>query len=257
MALPLSLQGPRCWAGASFLADAATTRHPEAVRRAALALVLAAAGATPVTLIAASTFGVGLRGAAVSVALPAVAVVILVATGHRPSAALVRQAVAAGVAATFVYDVSRFAFLALGVVHGDPIPHIGVELGLDPPALFGYLWRYLGNGSGLALTFLALGFRGRTAGVVYGLTVCGGLLVVLAVSPHGQDLLFPLGPGTVVMATTGHALFGAVLGHRSARRAAGRPFTEGGSPGTSGPWGEPMFVPLPGPSAAVSGGKGL
>lgn len=257
MALPLSLQAPPWWAGPSFLADAATTRHPEAVRRAVLALVLAGAGATPVTLIAASTFGVGLAGAAVHVALPAVAVVAVVAARHRPSAALLRQAVTAGVVATFLYDLSRFAFLALGVVDRDPIPHIGVELGLDPPAVFGYLWRYLGNGTGLALTFLALGFRGRTAGVVYGLAVCAGLLVVLAVSPHGQDLLFPLGPGTVVMATTGHAVFGAVLGVRAGRRAAGRPSGGAGGPGTSGPPGEPKFVPVPGPSAAATDGQRL
>ena len=220
MALPLPARTLRWPAGPTVLLDAASTRDRETARRAALALVLAAAGATPVTLIAASTFGVGLRAAAVHVALPAVAVVAVVAVRHRPAAALVGQAVVAGVSATALYDLSRFAFLALGVVDRDPIPHIGVELGLDPPVVVGYLWRYLGNGTGLALAFLALGFRGRAAGVAYGLAVCGGLLVTLVVSPHGQDLLFPLGPGTVVMATTGHALFGAVLGARSARLAA-------------------------------------
>ena len=214
MALPLTLQAHPWWAPHRTLLD-----DREAASRTALALALAVAGATPVTLIAASTFGVGLRGSAVAVGLPALAVVVLAAARHRPTAALVRQAVVAGVVATFLYDLSRFAFLALGVVDRDPIPHIGVELGLDPPLVFGYLWRYLGNGTGLALAFLALGLRGRAAGVAYGLAVCGGLLVTLVVSPHGQELLFPLGPGTVVMATTGHAIFGAVLGARSERTA--------------------------------------
>ncbi|MFP5376551.1 MAG: hypothetical protein ACLGIO_07205 [Acidimicrobiia bacterium] len=194
----------------------------DGVRPAALALLLAAAGVAPVTLVAASTFGVGLRGAALHVGAPAAAVVAVAAALHRPAAALVGRAVVAGVAATALYDLSRLAFLLTGVVERDPIPHIGVELGLDPPVVFGYLWRYLGNGTGLALAFLALGLRGTAAGVAWGLAVCGGLLVTLAVSPHGQEVLLPLRPGTVVMAVTGHALFGAVVGARAGTTFAGR-----------------------------------
>lgn len=211
MALPLSAPTPD-W----IVAPAAAWRDGQARRRAGRAVALAAAGVTPVSLIAASTFGVGLRPAAVAVLLPAMALVAVLAAGDRPTADLVRGAVVAGVSATALYDVSRFAFLAIGVVERDPIPHIGVELGLAPPALFGYLWRYLGNGAGLALAFVALGLRGRTAGVLYGLAVCAGLLLTLALSPYGEEMLFPLGPGTVLMATVGHALFGAVLGGRSA-----------------------------------------
>ena len=211
MALPLSAPTPD-W----IVASPAAWRDGEAGRRAGRAVALAAAGVTPVSLIAASTFGVGLRAAALAVLLPALVLVAVLAAGDRPTADVVRRAVVAGVSATAFYDVSRFAFLAVGVVDRDPIPHIGVELGLAPPALFGYLWRYLGNGAGLALAFLALGLRGRTAGVLYGLAVCAGLLLTLALSPHGEEMLFPLGPGTVLMATVGHVLFGAVLGGRSA-----------------------------------------
>ena len=215
MALPLS-PGTAEW----IVASPAAWRDRQASRRAVRAVALAGAGVTPVSLIAASTFGVDLRAAALTVLLPAAALVAVLAAADRRTAALVRRAVVAGVVATALYDVSRFGFLAAGVVDGDPIPHIGAELGLTPPALFGYLWRYLGNGAGLALAFLALGLRGRAAGVLYGLAVCGGLLLTLAVSPHGEELLFPLGPGTVVMATVGHALFGAVLGGRATRRTA-------------------------------------
>jgi hypothetical protein len=199
-----------------IVASPAAWRDREAGRRAGRAVALAGAGLTPVSLIAGSTFCVGLRAAAVAVLLPALALVAVLAAGDRPTAGLVRRAVGAGVSATALYDVSRFVFLAIGVVDRDPIPHIGVELGLAPPALFGYLWRYLGNGAGLALAFLALGLRGRAAGVVYGLAACAGLLVTLALSPYGEEMLFPLGPGTVLMATVGHALFGAVLGGRAA-----------------------------------------
>ncbi|HET7489495.1 MAG TPA: hypothetical protein VFJ85_16325 [Acidimicrobiales bacterium] len=178
-------------------------------------LVLVAAGVVPVSLIALSTFGYGLRGMALHLALPALALVALVAAVDPDAGAIVRRGVRSGIAATALYDVSRFGFLWAGVVHRDPIPHIGTALGLAPAALFGYLWRYLGNGAGLALTFRALGLRGEAAGVAYGLAVCAGLFVVLAVSPFGQEALFPLNTGTVVMATTGHAIFGAVLGRLS------------------------------------------
>lgn len=207
MALPLSAPAAHRTA-----ASPATRVDGGAGRRAVRSAALAGAGLTPVSLIAGSTFGVGLRSAALVVLPPALALVAVLAAGDRTTAGLVRRAVVAGVSATALYDASRFAFVAIGVVDGDPIPHIGVELGLEPAALFGYLWRYLGNGAGLALAFLALGLRGRTAGVLYGLAVCCGLLLTLALSPFGEQMLFPLGPGTVLMATVGHVLYGAVLG---------------------------------------------
>ena len=198
-------------------------------RPALLALALAGAGATPVTLVAASTFGVRLRSVALVAGLPAVIVVVVAVARSRPAATLARSALAIGLVGTAVYDVTRIGFLLAGVVDRDPIPHIGVELGLDPPAVYGYLWRYLGNGTGLALAFLALGLRGTRAGVGYGLAVCAGLLATLAVSPHGQQLLFPLTPGTVVMATTGHVVFGAVLGSLSARHVPASSSSCGGA----------------------------
>lgn len=188
---------------------------------------LAAAGLVPVTLVALSTFGLALRALAVAFVIPAVAVVAALARRQRSSASLVLDAWLVGTAATLLYDVSRLGFMAAGVVERDPIPHIGTALGLEPAVLVGYVWRYLGNGSGLALTFIALGLRGTTAGVAFGLAVCGGLLVTLAVSPHGQEMLFPLGAGTVVMAITGHAVFGAVLGALSAHSRPPAPLTPG------------------------------
>lgn len=198
--------------------DAALALPPGA----GLRLLLAGLGMVPVTLIALSTFGLGLRSLAVHVALPALAILgVLVAT-RRAAGALAVSALRAGVVATAVYDASRFGFMWAGAVDHDPIPHIGTALSLDPAAVFGYLWRYLGNGTGLALAFLALGLRGVGVGVAYGLAVCTGLLVMLAVSPHGEELLFALTPGTVLMATVGHAVFGAVLGSLAGPRPSGR-----------------------------------
>lgn len=176
-------------------------------------LALVPAGFVPVTLIAATAFGVaGLRTLAAWVLVPVLASVVFV-VGHHPGLGrLVVAAVVAGMVATALYDALRFAFIGLGLVGPDPIPHIGEGLGLRPAWVFGYLWRYLGNGAGLAVAFCAVGWRGVRAGVAYGLFVCGGLLVTLVASPYGQEMLFPLTPAAVVMATGGHVVYGAVLG---------------------------------------------
>jgi hypothetical protein len=183
-------------------------------------LVVAGVGFTPVTLIAATAFGVAdLRWLAIHVLVPALLAGAVVAWHHRSTARRLPGALFAGIVATALYDVYRFAFLALGLVPHDPIPHIGHSLGLEPAWLFGYLWRYAGNGGGLAIAFVALGFRGVRAGVAYGLFVCSGLLFTLIVSPYGQEMLFPLTGATVVMAVGGHVIYGAVLGWmRSERR---------------------------------------
>jgi hypothetical protein len=175
-------------------------------------LLLAAAGGVPVTLIAASAFGLDLRVLAMLVLAPVVAALLARMAVHAATRRLVAQAIVAGIAATALYDAWRASFLWLGLMPGDPIPHIGAALGIDPAWLGGYGWRYLGNGSGLALAFLALGLRGRRAGVAYGLGVCACLLLTLLVSPYGTRILFPLNLTTVVMATVGHAIYGAVLG---------------------------------------------
>lgn len=121
--------------------------------------------------------------------------------------------------ATFGYDLFRWSFLWFGLMQVDPIPHIGTALGLSPAWVFGYLWRYLGNGGGLAIAFTALGLRGVRAGMIFGSLVCACLIATLAIAPLGQQVLFPLNPTTVVMATVGHLIYGAILGATSARRS--------------------------------------
>lgn len=181
-------------------------------REVALRLSLAIAGATPVTLIAATAFGVAdLRTLAARVLAPVLVATALLLAGNRQAATVVLVAVVAGPIATLAYDAFRFSFLASGLMHGDPIPHIGTALHLEPAWLVGYGWRYLGNGTGLAVAFVALGLRGVRAGVAFGLVVCAGLLVVLIVSPYGTRMLFTLTPATVVMALGGHAIYGAML----------------------------------------------
>ena len=193
--------------------DTAPRRRADRIAR----LPLAAAGGVPVSLIAGSAFGLDLRLLALVVLAPVIACLLARMAVHRATRRLVGYAIGAGVIATGLYDVCRGGFLWLGLMDHDPIPHIGTALGLDPAWLAGYAWRYLGNGTGLALTFLALGLRGGRAGIAYGLAVCAGLVVTLIVSPYGTIILFPLNVTTVVMATLGHTIYGAALGTIVAR----------------------------------------
>lgn len=181
-------------------------------------LVLVPVGFLPVTLIAVVAFGIAdLRVLAELLLLPALLLAAGVLVWRPKWARTALGALGAGLVATALYDAFRGSFLALGLMEIDPIPHIGVALHLDPAWLFGYLWRYLGNGAGMAVAFFALGFRGVRAGILYGLFVCSGLLFVLLVAPYGQEMLFPLSAVTLVMAVGGHVIYGAVLGWIAAR----------------------------------------
>lgn len=183
-------------------------------------LALIPVGFLPVTLIAAAAFGVAdLRVLATYLLVPALALAAGVLVGRPTWTSMAVRALAAGVVATALYDAYRGSFLALGLMQVDPIPHIGVALHLDPAWVFGYLWRYLGNGGGMAVAFFALGFRGVRTGILYGLFVCSGLLFVLVAAPYGQEMLFPLNATTLVMAVGGHVIYGAVLGWIAARTA--------------------------------------
>ena len=184
----------------------------------AVRLSLAGTGAVPVSLIGLSTLGVwDLKRLAVGVLAPAVVLLMVLLLRCRTCRRLAAQALGAGLLSTFLYDLVRWWFLVMGWMNRDPIPHIGSALGLEPGWLFGYLWRFVGNGGGIALAFYAFGASGIVAGTLHGLFVCCGLLAVLQFSPHGQTMLFPLGPATLFVAIVGHVVYGAALGALSTR----------------------------------------
>jgi hypothetical protein len=175
-------------------------------------LLLTLIGFLPVTLIAISTFDViGLRPLATHVLAPAAFLTAFLIGRHRWAWHLVPPAMLVGALATGGYDLVRLGFYWSGWLHLDPIPHIGTALQLRPAWLFGYIWRYAGNGAGLAVAFFGLGFRRLREGLLFALFVCGGLVVVLVVSPSGQRVLFPLNATTLTMATIGHLVYGAGL----------------------------------------------
>ena len=124
----------------------------------------------------------------------------------------------AGIIAVTVYDATRIPFMLNG--WPDFIPRIGNWLlNVDnAPAGVGYMWRYIGNGGGLGMTFfLLLSVKPpqknliRT-GIIFGLFVFACLMITLLLVPGAQEAMFRLTPLSFTGSFTGHIAFGAVLG---------------------------------------------
>jgi hypothetical protein len=152
------------------------------------------------------------------VVLPAAGAIVLVSLRYPAWGRRALLGWVAGVLATGVYDLLR-----LGLVHaglwGDPIPGIGrLALG-NPDAnwLWGYVWRFAGNGGGMGMAFAMLPWRGVRSGIIYGTGIVSGLVVLLAVWPVAQVHFFPLTPATAAGGVAGHWVYGAVLGWLTAR----------------------------------------
>jgi hypothetical protein len=147
---------------------------------------------------------------------------------------LIGRAVAWGVVATLVYDVVRLDTVYLLGWWGDFIPTVGTWILHTGPApgvgagIVGYLWRYVGDGGGIGVTFFVLaaatGLHRRgprttvVAAVVFAVVpVWAGLIATVALAPRGQSLMFPLTATTVSLSLLGHLVFGLVLGLGAAR----------------------------------------
>jgi hypothetical protein len=99
--------------------------------------------------------------------------------------------------------------------------------------LVGYLWRYVGDGGGIAVAFFALAatlgaarWRKRTTvvfAVAYAVSpVWSGLVLTDFFAPGGHEL-FPLSLTTLTLSLLGHLIYGAILGlgyHQSRRLEA-------------------------------------
>jgi hypothetical protein len=124
----------------------------------------------------------------------------------------------AGVVATAAYDATRLA-LVWGGLWPDFIPPIGRMAWMDDNAspVWGYVWRFLGNGGGMGLTFAMLPWRGARAGMLYGTFICCCLWITLILAPGAQDVMFRLTPFTTAASLIGHLDYGGVLGWLTAR----------------------------------------
>lgn len=99
----------------------------------------------------------------------------------------------------------------------------GWAVGSDSNYLMGYLWRYIGDGGGIAIAFFALAATLRIGswsrwqvlalGVGYGVfPVWSGLILTDIFAPPGREL-YPLSPTTVAVSLIGHLIFGLILGY--------------------------------------------
>jgi hypothetical protein len=150
--------------------------------------------------------------------LPAAGAIVLVSLRHPAWGRRALLGWMAGVIATGVYDLLRIGLVFAGL-WDDPIPGIGRLALSDPNAsyLWGYVWRFAGNGGGMGMAFAMLPWRGVRSGILYGTAIVSGLVVLLAVWPVAQVHFFPLTPGTAAGGVAGHWVYGAVLGWLTSR----------------------------------------
>jgi hypothetical protein len=156
----------------------------------------------------------GLRYAVV----PAASVMLLLGLRYPAWGKRALLGLVAGMIATGIYDTLRIGLVFAGL-WGDPIPGIGRMALADPNAdpIWGYVWRFIGNGGGMGLAFAMLPWRGVRLGIAYGSTICLGLLAILFFWPVAQVHFFPLTPLTATGAMAGHWVYGAVLGWLTSR----------------------------------------
>jgi hypothetical protein len=150
--------------------------------------------------------------------LPAAGLIVLVSLRHPTWGRRALLGWVAGVLATGVYDLLRLGLVYAGL-WDDPIPGIGRLALSDPNAsyLWGYVWRFAGNGGGMGMAYAMLPWRGVRSGILYGTGIVSGLIVLLAVWPIAQAHFFPLTPATAAGGVAGHWVYGAVLGWLTAR----------------------------------------
>jgi hypothetical protein len=150
--------------------------------------------------------------------IPAYAVMLLLGLRYPAWGKRALLGLVAGMIATGIYDVLRIGLMFVGL-WADPIPTIG-KLALDDQNawwMWGYVWRFIGNGGGMGLAFAMLPWRSVRLGIAYGSSICLGLFGLLYFWPVSQQHFFPLTPLTATGAMAGHWVYGAVLGWLTTR----------------------------------------
>ena len=128
-----------------------------------------------------------------------------------------------GLLACAAYDALRLPTVYVAHWWTDFFPAVGGwAAGGSSNALVGYLWRYVGDGGGIAVAFFVLAATlgagawslRRTMGLALAYAVCPvwiGLVLTNVLAPAGREL-FPLTFTTLILSLAGHLIFGAVLG---------------------------------------------
>ena len=125
-----------------------------------------------------------------------------------------------GMLACLFYDCMRFAAIALGL-WGDFIPRIGMWLfhTNKPDWVVGYIWRYVGDGGFMSVTFV-MGYYllkpkldVRIAALFFGVAIWACLIGTILLAPHGAEMLFRLTPVTFSLSLLGHIIYGLSIGY--------------------------------------------
>lgn len=200
---------------------------PAVLARVGLHLLLAA---LPLLAISAQVFGVlEMRTVLAWLIVPAVIVVVgLAMFAPHPVDRVVTAGLVWGVVGCVLYDLFRLDTVYVLGWWGDFIPSMGSWVSGGAPggwdgAVVGYLWRYLGDGGGIGITFFVVAaavglhrWSRRTvvlAAVGFAVfPVWAGLIGTVALAPRGEEMLFALTPVTVTLSLIGHLIFGVVMG---------------------------------------------
>jgi hypothetical protein len=199
----------------------------EGLLRVGLHLLLAA---LPLLAISAHVFGlITMNWSAALLVVPlATAIVALSIFAPHPEERVILHGFVWGVVACALYDVFRLDTVYMLGWWADFIPTMGTWIIGDGAsktagAWVGYLWRYLGDGGGIGVTFFVgaafLGLHHRTPKQVVGAAVAfavfpvwAGLIATVWLAPRGQSMMFPLSPTTIALSLIGHLIFGLIMG---------------------------------------------
>ena len=185
-----------------------------------LALGVALLGTTAIGAIAAHAFGwCELCLSSKFLVLPFFLTILTVGLVNRDMGRVILRGWLYGIIAVLLYDLSRIPFMMYG--WGDFIPTIGDWIlgESDAHPVWGYTWRYVGNGGGLGIAFVVLNnyfkndYHKVLLGVCYGLFVWLCLDAVLLFAPDAQNLMFEMNGLNVTGSLIGHIVYGGVLGY--------------------------------------------
>ena len=209
------------------------TRDGGGLLRIGLHLLLAA---LPLLAISAHVFGlITMQESAGMLVIPlATAVVALTVLAPHAGDRVVADGMLWGVVGCAVYDGFRLTTVHVFGWWADFIPVMGTWITGDPQdltsgAVVGYLWRYIGDGGGIGITFFALASAvglqraSRRTAVLTSIgfsvfPVWAGLIGTVALADRGQTMMFPLTWVTLTLSLVGHLIFGWIMGlgfHRS------------------------------------------
>ncbi len=195
--------------------------------RVGLHLLLAA---LPLLAISAHVFGlITMNWSAALLVVPlATAIVALSIFAPHPEERVILHGFVWGIVACALYDVFRLDTVYMLGWWADFIPTMGTWIVGDGAsktagAWVGYLWRYLGDGGGIGVTFFVgaafVGLHRRTptqvvaAAVAFAVfPVWAGLIATVWLAPRGQSMMFPLTPVTITLSLIGHLIFGLIMG---------------------------------------------